>query len=50
MNAVIPGTHKDNKRGVWEMDEMRIYDGGADGDGGTTADNTLFLQQGLFVP
>ena len=50
MNAVIPGTHKDTKRVVWEMGDIRIYDGGADGDGGTTADNTLFLRQGLFVP
>ena len=50
MNAVIPGTHKDTKRVVWEMGEMRIYDGGADGDGGTIADNTLFLRPGLFIP
>ncbi len=30
------------------MDDLRIYDGGADGDGGTTADNTLFLDARLF--
>ena len=50
MNSVIPGTHKDTKREIWELGDLLIYDGGADGDGTTTGDNTLFLRQGLFVP
>ena len=29
---------------------MRVYDGGADGDGDTTADNTVFLRPGIFIP
>jgi hypothetical protein len=29
---------------------VRIYDGGADGDGDTTADNMVFLRPGIFMP
>jgi hypothetical protein len=29
---------------------VRIFDGGADGDGDTVADNTLFARPGIFVP
>ena len=29
---------------------VEVYDGGADDDGDTPADNTLFLKQGVFVP
>jgi hypothetical protein len=29
---------------------VQIYDGGADGDGDTTADNTPFVRPGIFVP
>jgi hypothetical protein len=38
------------KREVWELQAVRIYDGGADGDGDTTADNTVFARPGVFVP
>jgi hypothetical protein len=31
------------------MDQIQVFDGGADGDI-STADNTLFLTQGVFVP
>jgi len=37
-------------RAIWELDAVRIYDGGADGDGDTTADNTVFARPGVFVP
>jgi hypothetical protein len=49
-NAIIPGSAKDSKRVVAEMDDVRVYDGGADGIGDTMADNTVFLRQGIFVP
>jgi hypothetical protein len=29
---------------------VRVFDGGADGVASTTADNTLFETQGIFVP
>jgi hypothetical protein len=50
LNAVIPGSIKDTKRAVWETDDLRVYDGGADGSAGTTADNTVFLRPGVFIP
>ena len=47
---MIPGSAKDSKRAVSEMDDVRVYDGGADGIGSTMADNTVFLRSGVFVP
>ena len=50
MNTFIPGAVRDGKRGTWELDAVRIFDGGADGDGDTTADNTVFARPGVFIP
>jgi hypothetical protein len=51
VNAFIPGdTVKDGKRTVWELGQVQVYDGGADGDGDTPAGDTLYAVQGLFVP
>jgi hypothetical protein len=50
LNALILGASKGGKRAVWEFDAVRIYDGGADGDGDTTADNMVFLRPGIFMP
>jgi len=50
LNAIIPGAVKDAKRPIWELDGVRIYDGGPDGDGATTGDNTVFLRPGIFIP
>lgn len=46
---VIPGIAKDGKRQIWELGQVRVRDGGPDGDAGT-ADNSLFAVQGIFVP
>ena len=48
--ALIPGAVKSTKRTIWALDAVRIYDGGPDGDGDTTADNTVFLRPGIFIP
>jgi hypothetical protein len=48
-NAVVPGSVKDNQRGVVEIAQLTINDGGADGQV-STADNTLFAVQGIFIP
>jgi len=48
-NAVVPGSVKDNQRGVVEIGQLQITDGGADGQV-ATADNTLFAVQGIFIP
>jgi hypothetical protein len=49
-NAVLAGSVKDNQRGVVEIQQLQISDGGADGQAGTTGDNTLFEVQGIFIP
>jgi hypothetical protein len=48
-NAIVPGAIKDTQRSVWEMGQVQIFDGGSDGNA-STADNTLFAVQGVFVP
>jgi hypothetical protein len=48
-NTVVVGSVKDNQRGVVEIGQLQINDGGADGQI-ATADNTLFMVQGIFIP
>jgi hypothetical protein len=49
-DSVMPGIVKESLRSSWALDRLQVYDGGADGDADTSADNTLFATQGLFVP
>ena len=49
VNVIYPGALKDGKRLIWAMDDLRLFDGGPDGDG-NTADNSLFAMPGVFVP
>ena len=48
-NAVVPGAVKDNQRGIVEIAQVPVNDGGADGQI-ATADNTVFGVQGVFIP
>jgi hypothetical protein len=48
-DTVLPGTVREIKRTMWQLDPLRVSDGGADGIA-ATAGNTPFLTQGLFVP
>ena len=50
MDAITPGAVKEGKRSIWQLDRVRVFDGGADGDGDTVGDNTLFATAGIFVP
>jgi hypothetical protein len=50
LNAVVPGSVRGAEREIWELDAVQVFDGGADGDGATTADNTVFARPGVFVP
>jgi hypothetical protein len=52
MDAIVPGIvlNLEGKRAVWQLGQIRFYDGGADGDADTVADNSLFAVQGVFVP
>jgi hypothetical protein len=48
-DALQPGIVREIKRSVWELDEVAVLDGGPDDDA-ETADNTVFLRQGIFIP
>ena len=48
-DAVAPGTVLEGRRGVWQMGQIEVADGGSDGVAGTTP-NTTFARQGLFIP
>ncbi|MGH2980236.1 MAG: hypothetical protein ACRDLQ_11470 [Solirubrobacterales bacterium] len=48
-NAVVPGAVKDGKRGIVEIQQVQVTDGGPDG-AAATAPNTLFGVQGIFIP
>ena len=41
---------RERKRAVWELSQVRVFDGGADGDADTAGDNTLFAVQGNLAP
>ena len=45
-----PDVVREGKRAVWGLGQVQVFDGGADGDADTAADNTLFAVQGLFAP
>jgi hypothetical protein len=47
--GVLPGVIQEEARAIWGVADLRVYDGGPDGDA-DTADNTLFARQGLFIP
>jgi len=49
-DALIPGLVVGLSRSNWEFGQMRVDDGGPDGDGDSSADNAPFLAQGVFVP
>jgi N-acetylneuraminic acid mutarotase len=50
-NAVLAGTVRaSGNRAIWELGPVLVYDGGSDGDAGTTGGDTLFMNEGIFVP
>jgi hypothetical protein len=49
-NAVMAGSVNEGNRAVWQLGQVRVYDGGSDGVASTTVDNTLFMDQGVFIP
>jgi acyl-homoserine lactone acylase PvdQ len=48
-DAVVPGSIREGDRGNWQLGELQVFDGGADGVIATGA-NTLFARQGVFIP
>lgn len=47
--SVVAGLLTENKRTIWQVPQIKVFDGGADGLA-ATAGNTLFETEGLFVP
>jgi dienelactone hydrolase len=48
-DSVLPGVVKEGARAIWELAGLDVFDGGSDGLV-STAGNTLFARQGIFVP
>lgn len=48
-NAVAPGAVVAGARAIWEIQNVQVFDGGADGVASTTP-NTLFADQAIFEP
>jgi hypothetical protein len=49
-NAIMPGSVVESGRSIWELGQVQVFDGGADGLASTPGDNTVFERQGVFVP
>ena len=49
-DTIVPGLAPEGRRTLYELGQLRVYDGGSDEDADTTADNSLFAVQGVFVP
>jgi hypothetical protein len=51
VDGLVGGAVKESKRSIYKLvGDVEVFDGGADGDGDTVGDNTLFAGSGLFVP
>lgn len=48
-NAVRPGAIVAGVRSIWQLGDVKVFDGGPDGVA-STAPNTLFERQGVFAP
>jgi hypothetical protein len=49
-NSVMPGSVQESARAIWQLGQIGIYDGGADGLASTTDGDSVFATQGVFVP
>jgi acyl-homoserine-lactone acylase len=49
-DAVMGDIAREGQRAIWQLGQVQVYDGGADGDAETTGGNTLFAVQGTFAP
>jgi hypothetical protein len=49
INALIPGAAVPGKRAIWQLSQIEVRDGGSDGLV-STAGNTVFAREGIFVP
>jgi plastocyanin len=49
-DAVVAGMVLETKRSIWGIGKVEVFDGGSDGLASTTAGNTLFADQAVFIP
>jgi len=49
-DSLVPGTIDGGNRSIWELGQIEVLDGGADGLASTSGGNTPFARQGIFVP
>jgi hypothetical protein len=49
VKALVPGAIADLRRAIWELDQIKVYDGGNDGIVATEP-NLPFATQGVFIP
>jgi FtsP/CotA-like multicopper oxidase with cupredoxin domain len=49
LDALLPGIVREGARGIWDVQDVEVYDGGPDGLA-ATEDNDLFVEQGVFTP
>jgi hypothetical protein len=49
-DSLVPGTVTEGARAIWQLGQVQLFDGGADGVASTAGDNTLFETEGVFVP
>jgi plastocyanin len=48
-NSVLAGAVNDAVRTIWQLGQIRVFDGGSDGVASTSG-NTLFMNEGIFAP
>ena len=48
-NTLLPGFVESGARSIWQLGPVQVFDGGPDGVV-STEDNSLFADQGVFVP
>jgi hypothetical protein len=49
-DTLMPGAISAGVRTIWALGQIGVYDAGSDDVASTTADNTLFMVEGVFVP
>jgi WD40 repeat protein len=49
-NALVPNAVAAGFRAIWQLGQVEVSDGGPDGVASTSAGNTLFMVEGVFVP
>ena len=49
-DSLAPGVVVERRRAIWELRDVRVLDGGPDGDAETAAGNEVFQVPGVFIP